>query len=329
MPKHWRKLLAEAERPRVTPELLDELRALLDEARVRPDEPMSAHTSYRIGGPAELFLEVESAAELERVLPLLAEAGLPVFVVGGGSNVLVRDGGIRGVVLRLGRGFDWLEITEEGETDRVEVGAARSLGQVVKQARLRGWEAFTPIGGTPGSMGGALRMNAGGRDVWVGHFVESVEIMQRDGRRRRLSLEEIGYGYRSSRIPPSSVILSGVLRLRRGAPEAARTAIDRHIAYRRETQPLHLPCGGSVFRNPEGHSAGALIEGVGLKGVRLRGAQISPLHANFIVNLGDAQARDVLALIRLAKERVYQESGVRLEEELRVVGDEPVEESDD
>lgn len=320
MPNLWRSRLAAAGRPGVTDAFVADLRGICGAEHVRTDEPMARHTTYRIGGPADLFVVASDVDALQRLLPRLSESGLPVEIVGGGSNLLVLDGGIRGIVLQLGPRLAELVVIGEDGIDIATVGAALSFGYFIKEAKQRGWAGVAPLAGTPGTVGGALRMNAGARKVWIGDFVEHVEVVTREGRLRRISREDLHYGYRSSRIPAGAVIVSGTLRMRRGDGAEERRLIEESLQRRRDTQPLNMASCGSVFRNPEGASAGSLIEQVGLKGVRLRQAQISDKHANFIVNLGGATARDVLALIRLAKETVLRETGIRLEEEVRVIG---------
>jgi UDP-N-acetylmuramate dehydrogenase len=321
MPNLWRSRQRAADRPGVTDAFVAELQKICGSANVRVDEPMSRHTTYRVGGPADVLVVAPDLAALQVLLPRLAAAGLPVEILGGGSNVLVLDGGVRGVVLQLGAQFAELIVRDGVDGDIVVVGASLSLGYLIKEAKLRGWTGVAPLAGTPGTVGGALRMNAGARRVWIGDFVQSVEVVTREGRLRRLRREDLQYGYRSSRIPAGAVIVSGTLQMQRGDADAERRAIDEYLKHRRDTQPLSQASCGSVFRNPEGASAGALIEKAGLKGVRLRQAQISDKHANFIVNLGGATARDVLALVRLAKDTVQRETGIRLEEELRVIGE--------
>lgn len=321
MPNLWRSQLKAADRPTVTDAFVAELQQICGPENVRVAEPMSRHTTYRIGGPADVMVVAPDVATLQVLLPRIAAAGLSVEVLGGGSNVLVLDGGIRGVVLQLGARFAELIVREGKDGDIAVVGASLSLGYLIKEAKQRGWAGIAPLAGTPGTVGGALRMNAGARHVWIGDFVESVEVVTREGRLRQLSRDDLQYGYRSSRIPVGAVIVSGTLHMQRGDAPAERQAIDEYLKHRRDTQPLNQASCGSVFRNPEGASAGALIEKAGLKGVRLRQAQISDKHANFIVNLGGATARDVLALVRLAKDTVQRETGIRLEEELRIVGE--------
>ena len=321
MSRSWRKQLA-LERTRVTPELTSAIREVIGDENVLVDEPMSRHTTYRIGGPADLMLKLGTPDHLAHVQPLLREAQVPLFVLGAGSNILVRDGGIRGVVLKLGTGFDFLELTHDGDNDQVSIGAATSIGKLIKAAKINGWSALAPVAGTPGTIGGALRMNAGDRRVWISQWVTGVDLVLADGSSKKVNKAALKYGYRSSKIPTGSVVTAGHFLFERGDADEARLAIENHIGHRKETQPLNLPSGGSVFRNPDHFAAGELIERAGLKGVRLQDAQISDLHANFIVNLGQASASDVIALMRMAKQKVAEETGVKLEEELRIVGDE-------
>lgn len=322
--KNWRKQL-QAERQAIGPELLAALRQECGEQNVLLGEALSGYTTYRIGGPADVLLTVDSRASLAAVQRLLGERGTPMTILGGGSNMLVQDGGIRGVVLKLGKEFDYLNV-QAGEThDEVEIGAATSIGRLIKTAKERGWKNVAPIAGTPGSVGGALRMNAGDRKVWIGDFVVDVTVCNKDGSEQTIKREKIDYGYRQSKFPSGSIIVGGRLRFERGDVAAVRAEIEAHIQKRKDTQPLNQPSGGSVFRNPDNGHAGELIESAGLKGVRLHDAQISDKHANFIVNLGAASSRDVLALIRTAKQKVFEETGVKLEEEIRILG-EPLEE---
>lgn len=328
MPNLWRSRLKAADRPGVTDAFVAELQQMCGPANVRVAEPMSRHTTLRIGGGADVLVVVPDLATLQMLQPKIAAAGLPVEVLGGGSNLLVLDGGVRGVVLQLGTQFAELIVREDEDGDVASVGASLSLGYLIKEAKQRGWAGVAPLAGTPGTVGGALRMNAGARQVWIGDFVESVDVVTREGRLRCLSRADLQYGYRTSRLPAGAVIVSGTLRLQRGDAAAERQAIEGYLKHRRDTQPLSQASCGSVFRNPEGAAAGALIEQAGLKGVRLRQAQISDKHTNFIVNLGGATARDVLALIRLAKETVQRETGIRLEEEMRVIGEHDDDESE-
>lgn len=325
--RHWRRQLL-AERRQVSREFLELLQREFGGENVLTDESLAAYTTYRIGGPADVLLTVHTHAALGKLQQLLAEREMPVTILGGGSNILVQDGGVRGIVLKLGSEFDYIEVESDETHDTVKIGAATTLAKLVKTAKERGWKNVSPIAGTPGSIGGGLKMNAGDRSVWLGDFVVSVKVVNKDGSEQTLAREKIDYDYRQSKFPVGSVIVGGTLKFERGDPAVVRSEIEAHIQKRKEAQPLNQPNGGSVFRNPEGAFAGELIERAGLKGVRLHKAQISDKHANFIVNLGNATARDVLALIRLAKQKVLEETGIKLEEELRIVG-EPGEETTD
>lgn len=321
--KNWRKQL-QSERQAINAELLAALYQECGEQNVLLNEPLSSYTTYRIGGPADLLLTVDSRASLANVQRLLNERGIPVTILGGGSNILVQDGGIRGVVLKLGKEFDYLNIQTAETYDQVEVGAATSIGRLIKAAKERGWKNIAPIAGTPGTVGGALRMNAGDRQVWLGDFVVDVTVCNKDGSEQTIKREKIDYGYRQSKFPSGSIIIGGRLHFERGDIATVRAQIEAHIQKRKDTQPLNQPSGGSVFRNPDNGHAGELIESAGLKGVRLHDAQISDKHANFIVNLGKASSRDVLILIRTIKQKVFEETGIKLEEEIRILG-EPLE----
>ncbi len=320
MLRNWRKQLLAG--PGVdTAELADAARAVLGADAVKIDESLARFTTYRIGGPADVFAEVATIEQLQSLLPAVRDLSAPVTVLGGGSNVLIQDGGIRGLVIRLGKELSQIDVERTGEQDIVQVGAAASLGYLIKAGRQHGWAEIAPIAGTPGTVGGALKMNAGDRQTWLGDFVQEVRLVTRDGQVREIAADKAGYGYRKSNFPAGSVIVGARLAFEAGDPETATHAIDQHLDKRKATQPLNQPSGGSVFRNPDGHHAGELIERVGLKGVRLHNVQISDKHANFIVNLGDGRAKDVLALIRLARKKVNEETGIRLEEELRVIGE--------
>lgn len=282
--------------------------------------PLKPCTTFAIGGPADLFLEVQDCEELKRALPFLNENSIPYFILGGGSNLLVKDGGYRGVVLRLSSRFREFHLEECGDTDEVIVGAATPLGALIRKARERGWGALAPIAGTPGTLGGGLKMNAGDPQVGLGDFLVSATVVTAQGEIVEIPKDRIRYGYRTSHFPPGSVIISGKFRFPRMDPHEARLKLDAHIRYRRSTQPLSYPSAGSVFRNPSKISAAQVLEQLGLKGVRLHTAMISEKHANFIVNLGQAEARDVLALIRLAKALARKELGIELEEEIEIIG---------
>jgi UDP-N-acetylmuramate dehydrogenase len=290
---------------------------------IRRDEPMARHTSMRVGGPADLFCEVEDTAALAACLRWAGAEELPVFVLGGGTNLVVADRGIRGLTVKLGRAFGATRWEADGDGARVVAGGAANLKRLVLDAIERGYTGLEFAEGIPGSVGGGLLMNAGAFGGEISSVVESIEGVGRHGDVRRLGRDELAFSYRRLDLPAGFVVTAVEMRL----PRAERDAIERRAAEakrkRGRRQPLGFPNAGSIFKNPPGDFAGRLIELVGLKGARAGGAQISPQHANFIVNLGDARAADVRELIERARDAVWRRRGVWLVPEVKLVGEWP------
>lgn len=279
--------------------------------------PMKGRTTFRIGGPAQYLALPSSAEQISRLLLFARNAGLPVTLLGNCSNVLVRDGGIDGLVLQLGSNFSKASVT--GNEVEAEAGILMStLAQVCTRAGLAGFEFAS---GIPGSLGGGVYMNAGAYNGEIGSIVKSVTLINEHLELVTLSREEMGFAYRHTALSGRDVaVVSAVLSLSPDNPQdiAARVADFTHR--RRERQPLNYPSAGSVFKRPEGAFAAALIDTAGLKGVSVGGAQVSCKHAGFFVNTGGATAADVLALIKLVQNTVYEKSGFRLEPEIKIIG---------
>lgn len=290
-------------------------------SRARFAEPMARHTSFRIGGPADVWVEVESVEELSDLLALAVRFGTKVFPLGGGTNVLVSDRGVRGIVLHLGRSFDRVEWTFAGDGASVVSGAAISFKKLVTEAAERGLEGLEFAEGIPGSLGGGLTMNAGAFGGEISRVVDCMEGVTRDGQRRKFEKTDLAFEYRRLDLPPGFVITAVRLRLRRGDPAEIASRMRSAQKRRKERQPLGLPNAGSIFKNPSGTAAGRLLEEAGVKGWRVGGAQVSERHANFIVNEGNATAEDVWTLMQKMRERVLAHSGVLLEPEVKLVGD--------
>jgi UDP-N-acetylmuramate dehydrogenase len=286
--------------------------------RVRTSFPLAPLTTFRIGGPASLYLEPISEGDLVAASAAVRQTGIGVVVLGKGSNVLIADGGFHGLVLRLGRPYRWAA----RDRDRVTAGAAMplpSFSNVALAHELAGLEWGVAI---PGSVGGAVRMNAGAHGGEMSELVDSVDVFDLGaGAARRLSPPELGFSYRRSALGPEAVVISATLRLEPGSREEIRTRMDAAREWRRRTQPLAEPNCGSVFKNPPGDHAARLIEAADAKGLRVRGAAVSEKHANFIVTSPGASARDVLELIGDVQELVAVRSGIRLEPEVHLVGD--------
>ena len=281
-------------------------------------ERMDRHTSYRLGGPADLFCICHSTAALSKAVEVLDRENVRWVVMGRGSNILVSDEGFPGCVIQLGREFSRLSFQEDGH---VVAGAAVSLPKMVNHAMREGLSGLERLVGVPGSLGGALCMNAGTRDEWICDVVESVVVFRPGSGLVRYGVADISWGYRSCSIPAGEVILEAVLALT--PKESARISRDmeHRLVRKRATQPLTEASCGSVFRNPEdGPSVASLVEQLGLKGYSVGGAHVSPKHANFIVNDGSASASDVLAVIEHVHEQVKEGYDVDLQTEVRFLG---------
>lgn len=269
-------------------------------------EPLARHGYWRVGGPMERFVVVESGEELARMKV--------DHVLGNGSNLLVPDDGLPGTTVRLAGEFRAFEL----DGFRLRAGAGLLNTVLLSRLARTGLAGLAPLAGVPGTVGGAVAMNAGTALGEIADVLESVDVLV-DGRTARLSRGELPMKYREGGLPAGAIVTHATFLLREDPGEAGRVAA--HLARRRETQPLDLPSCGSVFRNPPGDHAGRLVESVGLKGWRHGGAQISERHANFIVNLGHATAADVMACIRKAEDTVLAETGVTLVREVHVLGE--------
>lgn len=286
---------------------------------VRLAEPMKNHTSFRIGGPADIFILPESIEDIQEVVKFVHEQSLPLFILGKGSNLLVKDEGLRGIVLKSSPGLTQLEV--QGE--RIKAGAGLSLPFLAKIALERGLTGLEFISGIPGTVGGAVVMNAGAAAHSLDEVITKVTVIDLTGEIRDLYPSELGFDYRKSCLQESELIVLGAeFQLQKGKQEDIKQIMKDLMEKRKKTQPLFLPNAGSVFQNPKNGlgSAGKFIDLVGAKGKRVGDAQISELHANFIVNLGNARACDVLTLMGETIRMVKEKFGVELEPEIRIVG---------
>jgi UDP-N-acetylmuramate dehydrogenase len=276
--------------------------------------PLAPHTTLRIGGPAEVFAVPETEADLVAALAWAREAGRPWRVIGLGSNLLCPDEGFSGLVVTLARACSSWRL----DGDRLWVGAGVHLAPLVARTARMGWAGLEGVAGVPGTVGGALAMNAGTPDGVMADLVRRVRVLLPDGRTCWWEPSDLAFSYRSSRLQEGdAVALEAELQLRRADPEALVRELRRRAARRRQVQPLELPNAGSVWRNPPGDYAGRLVEAAGCKGIRRGDAQVSAKHANFIVNVGRASARDVIALMAVVRAEVARRCGVRLHPEIR------------
>lgn len=283
---------------------------------LRRDEPLSRHTTFRIGGPAAVFLECDTPGDLGLALSVLAEEDVEWTVLGKGSNVLASDAGYDGAVLVLGR--DFKHYTLDGT--HLRSGAGVVLGALVQAAFRSGLTGLEFAVGVPGTLGGALAMNAGSRDAWIGSIVDTVTLFEPGVGLVAVGGAEIDWGYRRSSLASRGVIVEASLALREGDGDHIRQVMEASLRRRKRSQPLGSHSAGSVFVNPDGDSAGRLIESAGMKGEAVGGAQVSEVHANFIVNTGTASAADVIALVHRIREAVRETHGVELRPEIRFLG---------
>lgn len=281
------------------------------------DAPMRDYTTFRAGGPADLLISPKSAEQIRAVLQMCRQLEVPVTLLGNGSNVLVRDGGIRGAVLRLGSEFSQIQI--EGRMVVAQAGA--KLAAVVSAALSAGLVGMEFAGGIPGSVGGGIYMNAGAYGGELSQVLHSALVLTTDLEMVQMPSEALSLSYRHSALMENgALVLEGHFCLEPGDTAAAREYLRELAARRREKQPLDLPSAGSTFKRPAGHYAGALIESAGLKGFSIGGAQVSEKHAGFVVNRGGSAA-DILALIRHVQECVSAQSGIWLEPEVLILGE--------
>jgi len=284
--------------------------------------PLAAYTSFGVGGPVDYLVFPADAEDLQKTLKWCRREKVHYFFLGNGTNLLVRDGGVRGMVISLCRGFQGVSELERGEKNGLlQAGAGEPLGRLLEFACEKGLSGLEWAAGIPGTVGGALFMNAGAFRGEMKDSVHSLQFMDPEGNPVEKEKGGLEFSYRSLELKKGWAILGGKFSLKVGSSQAVRSKMNDFIQRRTAKQPLHLPSAGSVFKNPSRVAAGQLIEEVGLKGTRLRDAQISEKHANFIVNLGRARARDILTLAEWAKDKVFQEKGVKLEMEIQVIGE--------
>ena len=281
------------------------------------EEPMKKHTTFRIGGPARFFCRPGTAAQLARTIAACKDAGMPWYVLGNGSNILVSDEGYEGVVIQLFHNLEAIRI----DGCRLEAEAGVLLSRAAHTAAREGLTGLEFASGIPGTLGGALVMNAGAYGGEMKQVVKEAFVMNADGETLTLTGEELELGYRTSIVARKGyVVLSALLELQKGDPEAIAARMEELKAARTSKQPLEYPSAGSTFKRPEGYFAGKLIMDAGLRGYTRGGAQVSEKHCGFVINRGGATAEDVLGLIRHVQEEVGRQFGIELEMEVKTLG---------
>ena len=290
----------------------------IEEKRVLVDEPMKKHTTFRVGGNADYFVMPQNASEVKKVVELCKNTSMPYYILGNGSNLLVGDKGYRGVIIQIYKEMN--EIQVEGERIKAQAGALLSrIGNIALEAELAGFEFAS---GIPGTVGGAVVMNAGAYGGEMKDIIINATVLTQDGEIVTLNKEELELGYRTSVVAKKGyIVLEAEYQLQKGDKSAIRARMDELKNQRVTKQPLEYPSAGSTFKRPEGYFAGKLIQDAGLRGFQVGGAQVSEKHCGFVINKEQATAADIMELMRQVSEKVMKEFGVKLEPEVKTLGE--------
>jgi len=284
--------------------------------------PLSRYTSLRVGGPAEIMIYPLNIMELQKLINFSRTHKVPYFILGRGTNLLIKDGGVRGIVIKLSRGFKKIQVVETLRNHtRLLVESGVSLRRLLNFSAEKGLSGLEFLSGIPGSMGGALWMNSGAYGRQMQDVTESLTLMTPKAEVVEKKRNQLNFDYRQLRLPTGTIIMNALIRTQQENPKKITAEIEKNKKRRSKNQPLHLPSAGSVFKNPPGKSAGQLVEKAGLKGFQVGEAKISEKHANFIINRGNATAEDILSLMKIVHNRVYQVTGIRLESEIKIAGE--------
>lgn len=304
--------------------LVEELNNIMGQENVYEKEPMKNHTTFRIGGPADILVCPETDSSLIEGIQLCRSRKVPFYIIGNGSNLLVGDKGFRGVIFKICKNMNAVTM-EESDTDRklyVKSGAGAMLAKLAKEVSAAGYTGFEFATGIPGTLGGAVAMNAGAYGGEMKQIIRSARIVDPSGDIRELALDELELGYRKSRIQAEHlIVLSVSMEFQKGDVQAILQKVDELSQQRKEKQPLEYPSAGSTFKRPEGYFAGKLIQDAGLKGYRIGDAMVSDKHSGFVVNVGEATAVQVRQLMHDVDEKVYEQFHVHLEPEVRCIGE--------
>ncbi len=297
---------------------LKKLQDILEQEEVLTQEPMKLHTTFKVGGPADVFVKPGSVEQIKQIMEAAREEQIPVYIMGNGSNLLVGDKGYRGGIIQIYKNMN--QIRCEGNEIKAQAGALLStIARVALDQELGGFEFAS---GIPGTLGGAVTMNAGAYGGEMKQVLKSAVILTRDGEIKTLTVEDLKLGYRKSVIIDKDyIVLEAVLELVPAKKEEIQEKMNEYALARRTKQPLEYPSAGSTFKRPVGYFAGKLIDDAGLRGFSYGGAQVSEKHCGFVINRGDATARDIVTLMKMVNEKVMEKFGVALEPEVKMIGD--------
>ena len=299
-------------------EIIEKIQKIIPKEKIYINEDMKKHTSFKIGGPAECLIKIENKVQLKNIFEIAKDFNIPLTIIGNGSNILVSDKGIKGIVLKIE--IKKLEIQENNEKVNVTVGSGEKLGIIAQKFLNQEIEGFEFASGIPGTIGGAIRMNAGAHGKEMKDIVKTVTYMDRDGNIKKIENAEAEFKYRNSIFSHKDyVIIETELELQKGNKEEILAKMQEYANFRKEKQPLEYPSAGSTFKRGEDFITAKLIDECGLKGYQIGGAQISEKHAGFIINKGNATAEDVMKLIEYTKEQIYNKFGKRIETEIEIL----------
>lgn len=297
--------------------ILENLKNIISEERIKQNEPMKNHTSFRVGGPAEFFIKINSIEELKKVLKFCNIHKVPFMMIGNGSNLLILDEGIKGIVIKLE--LKEMQIKQAERNVEITVDSGVQLGLLAQKLLKEEITGFEELSGIPGTIGGAIIMNAGAHGKEIKDIVTQVTTIDYEGNIKKFSNKESEFRYRHSKYSNEKyIILQAKLLLKKGNREQIKQKMNEYQRYRREKQPIEYPSAGSTFKRGEGFITAKLIDEVGLKGYTIGDAQISEKHAGFIINKGNATAKDILELVKYTQEKVYEKFGKKIELELKI-----------
>lgn len=302
---------------------LEDIKKIISKEKIYVNEPMSKHTSFKIGGPAEYLIKIDSVEELKSILKLSKEKDIPLTIIGNGSNILVSDDGIKGIVLKIEiKKFKIDQISDNNVEEKVKitVGSGNKLGEVAQKLAKQEIAGFEFAAGIPGTIGGAIRMNAGAHGSEMKDIVRTITFIDRDGNIHKIENSQAEFEYRNSIFAHEDyIILEVEMQLEKGSKEEIQSKMQEYSNYRKEKQPIEYPSAGSTFKRGTDFITAKLIDECGLKGYQIGGAQISEKHAGFIINKGNATAKDVIKLMEYTKEQVYEKFGKVIEPEIEIL----------
>lgn len=301
-------------------EIIEKENLTIDKNNIFYDEPMIRHTSFKVGGPADCFIKIKSVDELKNVLELIRKYNIPYVVFGNGSNILVTDKGFRGIILKIDiNKFE--KVTENGE-EKIIIGAGNKISEIAQKLLKEEFSGFEELSGIPGTIGGAIKMNAGAHGKEIKDILEYVIVMNQKGSIQKIFNKDLDFGYRTSNIQKNGyIVLEAKFLFEKGIYKDIKEKMDEYKKYRVEKQPIEYPSAGSTFKRGEGYITAKLIDDAGLKGYTIGGAEVSEKHAGFVINKGEATAKDILQLIQYIKDTIKEKFGIEIILEIEVIGE--------